>query len=109
MSLNEIRRLLGLIFLVGVALPAAVLAANPTAVTVPDLTGSWMGILSLVIFFAAYVLIISVETIRLRKSKPIMVAAGFIWLLVAIAFNQQGLLFTCVHARELDLYQPMVQ
>lgn len=84
------KRLLGLIFLVGVTLPAAVLAANPTAVTMPNLTGSWLGILSLVIFFAAYVLIIFEEAIRLRKSKPIMVAAGLIWLLVAIAFIQQG-------------------
>ena len=49
-----------------------------------------MGILALVIFIIAYVLIISEETIRLRKSKPIMVAAGFIWLLVGIAFIQQG-------------------
>jgi len=55
-----------------------------------DLTGTWMGLLSLVVFFAAYVLIISEETIRLRKSKPIMVAAGFIWLLVGIAFIQAG-------------------
>jgi len=46
--------------------------------------------LALVIFFAAYALIISEEKIRLRKSKPIMVAAGLIWLLVAVAFIQQG-------------------
>ncbi len=49
-----------------------------------------MGMLALVIFFAAYALIISEEAIRLRKSKPIMVAAGLIWVLVAVAFIQQG-------------------
>ncbi len=49
-----------------------------------------MGMLALVIFFAAYALIVSEEAIRLRKSKPIMVAAGLIWLLVALAFIQQG-------------------
>ena len=49
-----------------------------------------MGMLALVIFFAAYALIVSEEAIHLRKSKPIMVAAGLIWLLVAIAFIQQG-------------------
>jgi len=67
-----------------------VLTAIPVAGTAPDLTGTWLGMLALVIFFAAYVLIISEETIRLRKSKPIMVAAGFIWLLVGIAYIQQG-------------------
>jgi len=84
------KQLLSLIILVGIVLPAGVLAAISGAGTTPELTGTWMGMLSLVIFFAAYVLIISEETIHLRKSKPIMVAAGFIWLLVAIAYIQAG-------------------
>ena len=74
----------------GVFLPADVLAVTSAPGAVTDLTGTWLGMLALAIFFAAYVLIISEEAIRLRKSKPIMVAAGFIWLLVAIAFIQQG-------------------
>jgi len=84
------KRLAGLILLAGVAAPVAVLGAISTSAAGTDLTGSWLGMLSLVIFFAAYVLIISEEAIRLRKSKPIIVAAGFIWLLVAVAFIQQG-------------------
>jgi Na+/H+ antiporter NhaD/arsenite permease-like protein len=79
-----------LMLLTGVSVPVDVLAVTSTAGAVTDLTGTWLGMLALVIFFAAYVLIISEEAIRLRKSKPIMVAAGFIWLLVAIAFIQQG-------------------
>ncbi len=73
-----------------VTVPVDALAVAPTVLTEVNLTGTWLGILALVIFFAAYVLIIAEETIRLRKSKPIMVAAGFIWLLVGIAFVQQG-------------------
>ena len=79
-----------LLLIVAVCLPPVALASTATAAPVPDLTGSWLGWLALAIFFAAYALIISEEAIRLRKSKPIMVAAGFIWLLVAIAFIQQG-------------------
>ena len=79
-----------LILLACVVVPAGVFAAISTPGAVPDLTGTWMGILSLVIFFAAYALIVSEEAIRLRKSKPIMVAAGLIWALVAVAFIQQG-------------------
>jgi len=79
-----------LVLIMSVTLPMDVMAAASTPGAGMDLTGTWMGMLSLAIFFAAYVLIISEEAIHLRKSKPIMVAAGFIWLLVAIAYIQQG-------------------
>lgn len=55
-----------------------------------DLTKSWAGILSIVIFVFAYAFVIAEETIHLRKSKPVMVAAGVIWFLVAIAHAQIG-------------------
>jgi len=79
-----------LMLLAGIAMPAHVLAVTSIPGPATDFTGTWMGMLALAIFFAAYVLIISEETIRLRKSKPIMVAAGFIWLLVGIAYIQAG-------------------
>jgi Na+/H+ antiporter NhaD/arsenite permease-like protein len=85
-----VKRLSGLILLACVVAPAAVLAAISIPAIETDLTGTWMGMLALVIFFAAYALIVSEEAIHLRKSKPIMVAAGLIWLLVALAFIQQG-------------------
>ena len=86
----QIRKLSGLVLFMSMAMPAGVLAAISNPATTPDLTGTWLGMLALVIFFAAYVLIISEEAIHLRKSKPIMVAAGLIWTLVAIAYIQQG-------------------
>ncbi|PCJ42795.1 MAG: sodium:proton antiporter [SAR86 cluster bacterium] len=55
-----------------------------------DLTKSWAGIASIIIFVFAYALVICEETIHLRKSKPVMVAAGIIWFLVAIAYSQIG-------------------
>ncbi|HEY5775187.1 MAG TPA: sodium:proton antiporter NhaD [Xanthomonadales bacterium] len=83
------RPALTLLLLPGFCATEIALAAT-TAGEVTDLTGTWLGMLAMAIFFAAYVLIISEEAIHLRKSKPIMVAAGLIWLLVAIAFIQQG-------------------
>ena len=56
----------------------------------PDLTASWFGILSIIVFVIAYVLVISEEFLHLRKSKPVIVAAGIIWTLVAIAYTQHG-------------------
>jgi Na+/H+ antiporter NhaD/arsenite permease-like protein len=55
-----------------------------------DLTTHWAGILAIAIFIAAYVLVILEENIHLRKSKPVIVAAGFIWILVAFAYASMG-------------------
>jgi len=55
-----------------------------------DLTRSGLGIAALVIFVLAYALVISEEKIHLRKSKPVVVAAGLIWALVAIAYGAAG-------------------
>ncbi|RHZ98357.1 sodium:proton antiporter [Cereibacter sphaeroides] len=55
-----------------------------------DLTSHWAGILSLVIFVAAYILVVFEEATHLRKSKPVMLAAGLIWLLIGLAYAIAG-------------------
>jgi Na+/H+ antiporter NhaD/arsenite permease-like protein len=89
------------------AIPTAILAflISPSAfaadaVVATDLADHWAAILSLVILAVAYVLVISEETIHLRKSKSVMVAAGLIWFLVAITYQQMG---------ETDAVEAMVQ
>jgi hypothetical protein len=52
--------------------------------TVPDLTGHWVGFAALAMFAATYVLVIAEEVIHLRKSKPVVVAAGLIWAMIAL-------------------------
>jgi Na+/H+ antiporter NhaD/arsenite permease-like protein len=54
-----------------------------------DLTTHWIGYASLAIFFLAYVLVIAEEKIHMRKSKPVMVAAGIIWAMIAFVYAQQ--------------------
>ncbi|UVT19011.1 MAG: sodium:proton antiporter NhaD [Nitrospira sp.] len=49
----------------------------------------WTGYTALAVFVAAYVLVIVEESIHLRKSKPVMVAAGAIWILTALAYAAQ--------------------
>ena len=53
-----------------------------------DLTTHWAGYLSLIIFVLAYVLVIFEEATHMRKSKPVMLAAGLIWMLIGIAYAQ---------------------
>lgn len=55
-----------------------------------DLTTHWAGLLAIAIFIGAYALVILEENIHLRKSKPMIVAAGFIWVLVAYAYMAAG-------------------
>lgn len=55
-----------------------------------DLTATWLGIVSIIVFVFAYCLVIGEEFLHLRKSKPVMVAAGIIWILVAISYNSLG-------------------
>ncbi|MDX1676951.1 sodium:proton antiporter NhaD [Arsukibacterium sp.] len=56
-----------------------------------DLTMSPVGIISLVLFALAYVLVMAEEKLHLRKSKPVLVAAGIIWALVAWRYMQDGI------------------
>ena len=49
-----------------------------------DLTYHWAGFSALAIFVFAYALVMAEEFTHLRKSKPVVIAAGIIWMAVAI-------------------------
>ena len=55
-----------------------------------DLTTHWTGLACLAIFFVAYGLVIAEEAIEMRKSKPVLLAAGLIWALVAVGYGLVG-------------------
>jgi len=56
-----------------------------------DLTSHWVGFAALFIFIAAYALVMAEEFIHLRKSKPVVLAAGIIWALIAYVYATEGL------------------
>ena len=55
------------------------------------LTGSWVGVASLLLFFATYLVVMTEEFTHLRKSKPVMLAAGIVWGLIAWYYQSQGI------------------
>ena len=55
-----------------------------------DFTEHWAGYLSVIIFVFAYVAVIFEEPLHMRKSKPVLLAAGLIWALIGVAFLQAG-------------------
>jgi len=56
-----------------------------------DLTVSWVGLTSIVVFVLAYALVIAEEFTQLRKSKPVILAAGLIWGLIGLTYAQVGI------------------
>lgn len=55
-----------------------------------NITHSTPALIALSTFALAYLLVIFEEFIHLRKSKPLILASGIIWVMVAILANQQG-------------------
>src|SRR5262245_22098910 len=63
----------------------------PSAASIPDLTSTAAGIAAVAAFVVAYFFVITEEFTHLRKSKPMVIAAGVVWVLVAIAWHTEGL------------------
>ena len=67
-------------------LPALASSGSPSL----DLTATWFGIAAVVIFVIAYAIVVGEEFLHLRKSKPVIIAAGIIWTLVGVAYAAHG-------------------
>lgn len=80
-NMQTTRTLTGLISLPLLLGSGTVLAADVTA-TLPPMTVHWSGYLALAIFIFAILLASLEEHTQLRKSKPVVVAAGIIWALI---------------------------
>jgi Na+/H+ antiporter NhaD/arsenite permease-like protein len=70
-----------------------------------DLTATWFGYLALAIFVIAYILVIVEDAIELRKSKPVLVAAGLIWALIGLAYTAAGIPGAAKSAAEHTIYE----
>ena len=67
---------------------------SPSALAVTgelDMTDSLVGYLAVAIFVLAYALVMAEEKIHMRKSKPVLVAAGIIWALIGWVYVQAGM------------------
>ncbi|SFV65992.1 Na+/H+ antiporter NhaD type [hydrothermal vent metagenome] len=67
-----------------------VIASDNGNVGLIDLTDHIVGYTVVAIFVISYAFVMLEEMIGLRKSKPVIFAAGLIWILIAIAFKQLG-------------------
>ncbi|MCB1880799.1 MAG: sodium:proton antiporter NhaD, partial [Gammaproteobacteria bacterium] len=81
---NSLQKLL-LLFL-SVALPGIALASGGDGSRL-DLTHHWAGYTAIAIFVVAYGLVMAEEFTHLRKSKPVILAAGIIWAIIAMVYQ----------------------
>ncbi|OKY73651.1 MAG: sodium:proton antiporter [Desulfobulbaceae bacterium DB1] len=72
------------------ALPATASGATDRAIDINELAATGMGWFSIFLFVGAYILVIFEEQLHLRKSKPVLFAAGIIWILVAVTYARLG-------------------
>lgn len=68
------------------ATPAVAFAAGAGA----NLTAHWAGFAAIAIFVLAYLMVVAEEFTHLRKSQPVMLAAGAIWALLAAVTAMRG-------------------
>ncbi|AYF33112.1 sodium:proton antiporter NhaD [Halomonas sp. XH26] len=89
-------------------LAALLLCISPSAFAVTgdiDLTSSTVGFFAVAIFVLAYALVMAEEKIHMRKSKPVLVAAGIIWGLIGWVYVQNGMSDTSEHAFRVTLLE----
>lgn len=77
-----------LLLLACIGMPCVAMASEPGSI---ELTHSAYGLIAVIIFGLAYMLVIAEEYLHLSKSKPVLVVAGVIWLMLGWVYSQQGL------------------
>ncbi len=87
-----------------ITLPGIAIAADQVSEYL-DLTDHWVGFLSIGIFTLAYLLVMAEEYTHLRKSKPVILAAGLIWGIIGWFYASNGLTTEAEHAVRYNLLE----
>jgi NhaD family Na+/H+ antiporter len=80
-----------ILLLVFIFFPLQLFASQSIEAKSLDLTAAPIGFASLIIFLFAYLLVMTEEFTLLRKSKPVILAAGIIWAMIGWVYMQHGL------------------
>lgn len=87
-----------LFILLAMLVPSVAFASDAVHQSV-NLTNHWIGFTAIAIFVIAYTLVILEEQLHLAKSKPVLLAAGLIWVLIAAYYVTNGM----PHAAEVAI------
>ncbi|MFM2665728.1 Na(+)/H(+) antiporter NhaD [Vibrio mediterranei] len=70
-----------------------------------NFTQSTVGYAALLIFGIAYTLVMMEEYLKLRKSKPVLLAAGLIWIIIGLVYKDLGQIEVAKSALEHNLLE----
>ncbi|SDP46452.1 Na+/H+ antiporter, NhaD family [Desulforhopalus singaporensis] len=70
---------------------SSVAMAAAAGVETLNLTAHWAGYVALVVFVIAYAFVMTEEVTHMRKSKPVLLAAGIIWGLIGLVYAINGI------------------
>jgi NhaD family Na+/H+ antiporter len=70
---------------------SACFAASAEGGTMLNLTVHWSGYVAIVVFVVAYALVMLEEITHMRKSKPVLFAAGVIWGIIGLVYAMNGI------------------
>jgi len=76
--------------IIAVLVPISAYASEVSLETI-DLTQHTVGFMALFVFVIAYTFVILEEQLHLKKSKPVLLAAGIIWLMIAVVYQSHGI------------------
>ena len=80
-----------LFLLISLSLIPGLANASTAGEKILDLTNSSVGITAIVLFIVAYIIVMAEEFTHLRKSKPVILAAGVIWAMIAFVYAQENI------------------
>lgn len=79
-------------FLFSVGFCGTAFAADPGVVQEAlNLTNHWGGYIALIVFVVAYFFVMLEEMTHMRKSKPVLLAAGIIWGIIGLIYAMNGI------------------
>ncbi len=100
------RPLLAILFFpLSLFMATGALAATGATLEPLDLTNSTIGYVALIVFMIAYLLVMAEEYTHLRKSKPVILAAGIIWAMIGWVYMNHGMSELAEHAVRHNLLE----
>ncbi len=94
-----------LVTAVSCLLPGLALASESATANAINFTESTVGLFAIIVFLLAYLLVMAEEFTHLRKSKPVILAAGIIWASIAWVAAKHGLSVEAEHAVRHNLLE----
>ncbi len=82
---------------------AAFASSSASTTQIPDLTMTWIGFASLIIFVIGYYFVAAEEKYHIDKAKPALFIGTFIFILIAIYYALNDLNMDLVHTQAQHL------